>query len=570
MTAPLSSEVETPRDREYSVVVSARGFALLGCFVLATLAGVLVVDRAEQVFVLLGAAATAAVIAMPFVESLARWVPRGAAIVLVTLIGMFGTVAVMGAVAWDLNRQASALSDSLHAAVADLPPNSAAARTARDLQVDRRIDKVFDTAATRLVVGETDPLAVAGQVAKVVVVGVLAAFMVAGGRHIADLLVRFARRASIRAELHASLAGAIARSGTYLRRMIAVSVMHGLAAALTSRSLGLPGAPSIGAWVTVASTVPILGGALAWLPVVGLATAHDIPLGFAVAVALVWIIADRLARAHWAHRPLRVGPLVALIGIGAGFELIGVSGAILGLLVAAFIGAMLSQRGHLAAAITDLIEDPDDRTVPAAETVQAGTEHVVAEAREDETYIRLRLSGRTMVTAALAITGAVAAIEMAVAAQTLIVWFALAGFIAVGIDRPISAMRQSWKVPRPLGTTIVLGAMVGLVAAVVVLAGPSITSSATTVPRDAPEAVRSMETLPVVGRLLEKNGAPDKVEEFLSSLPDRLRTSGAVERITTAAGDGAVGAFWTISFMLAILWDGPRLVFFARDRVPAQ
>jgi predicted PurR-regulated permease PerM len=551
-------------------VVSARGFALLGCFVLATLAGVLVVDRAQQVFVLLGAAATAAIIAVPFVQSLARWIPRGAAIVIVSLIGMLGTVAVLGAVAWDLNRQASVLSESLHAAVADLPPDSAAARTASDLQLDRRIDDVFDTAATRLVVGETDPVAVAGQVAKVVVVGVLAAFMVAGGRQIAELIVRFARRVSIRAELHASLAGAVDRSGTYLRRMIAVSVMHGLAAALMARSLGLPGAPSIGAWVTVASTVPILGGALAWFPVVGVATAHDIPIGFAIALALVFITADRLARAHWAHRPLRVGPLIALIGIGAGFQLIGVSGAILGLLVAAFVSAMLSQRGNLVAAVTDLIEDPHDRALPAAESVGSPIEHVVAEPREDETYVRLRLSGRTMVAAAVAITGAVAAIEMAVAAQSLIVWFALAGFIAVGIDRPISAMHRSWKVPRAVGTTIVLGAMVGLVAAVVLLAGPSITSSATTVAREAPEAVRSMESLPVVGRFLEKNGAPDKVEEFLGSLPDRLRTSGAVERITAAAGDGAVGLFWTISFMLAILWDGPRLVGAARDRVPAQ
>jgi predicted PurR-regulated permease PerM len=37
----------------------------------------------------------------------------------------------------------------------------------------------------------------------------------------------------------------------------------------------------------------------------------------------------------------------------------------------------------------------------------------------------------------------------------------------------------------------------------------------------------------------------------------------------SAAGDGATGIFWTISFMLAILWDGPRLVRAVRDRVPA-
>src|SRR4029077_3801251 len=97
VTVPLSTHAGRPLDHEYTVVVSARGFAILGCFVLATLAGVLVVDRAAQVFVLLGAATTASVIAAPFVQSLARWMPRGAAIVIVTLIGMFGTVAVLGA-----------------------------------------------------------------------------------------------------------------------------------------------------------------------------------------------------------------------------------------------------------------------------------------------------------------------------------------------------------------------------------------------------------------------------------------------------------------------------------------
>src|SRR6185503_16882391 len=99
----------------------------------------------------------------------------------------------------------------------------------------------------------------------------------------------------------------------------------------------------------------------------------------------------------------------------------------------------------------------------------------------------LRLSGRTMVTAALAITAAVAVLEMGIAAQSLIVWFAVGGFIAAGIDRPISAMHRSWRVPRAVGTTIVLGALVGVVAAVIVLAGPSITSSATTVASEAPE-----------------------------------------------------------------------------------
>lgn len=534
---------------------------------IATIAAVMVVERAAQVFALLGAAATAAVIAAPVVRTLTRWMPRAAAIVAVTLIGMFGTVAVLGTIAWDLNRQASQLADSLHNAVADLPAGSSAAQTASDLKLDERIDAVFDRAATRLVLGETDPLAVAGGVAKVVVVGVLAAFMVAGGRRVVDAVIEFIRRTSIREEIHNTVAVSLARAGSYLRRTIAVSVLHGLVAALVSWSFGLPGLISIGAWVAVASTIPILGGLLAWLPIVALTTVHDVPLAVAIVVAVLCIGGDRLARARWVHRALRVGPLLAIIGIGAGLTLIGVSGAILGLFVVALVGAVLSHPGHLSAAIGDLIEDPSDRALPQAVDLPPVEEPVVAEPRGSERYIRLRLSGRTAVTAAVGVAAAVALFEIARDTQSLIVWFTVAGFIAMGLDRPISAMHRSWHLPRFAGTTVVLGLMVVLVSAVVVLGGPSITDSATTVTQEAPDAVRSMESLPVIGGLLERNGAPEKVEDFLSSLPDRLRESDAVERVAKAAGDGVSGAFWTISFMLAILWDGPRLVRAVRNRV---
>jgi predicted PurR-regulated permease PerM len=552
-------------------VLSVRGFVFFGLFVLATLIGVMVVERASQVFALLGAAVTAAVIGAPFVRTLSRWMPRGAAIVAITLIGMFGTVAVLGTVAWDLNRQASELSDSLHRAVADLPADSSAAHTAEDLELDDRIDRVFDGAATRLVAGSNDPLAVAGGIAKVVVVGVLAAFIIAGGRRVVGMGIRFVRRTSIREQLHVAVATSIMRAGAYLRRMIAVSVGHGAVAALVALALGLPGSITIAAWVAVASTVPILGGLLAWLPVIALAKVNDVPLSLAIGIALLCIVGDRLARARWVHRALRVGPLIALVGIGVGLMLIGISGSILGLFVVALVSALLSHAAHFRAALSDLIEDPSDRLIPDANDLAPLEEPVMAEPRGTETYIRLRLSSRTAITAAVAATLAMALFEMGRTTQSLIVWFTVGGFIAIGLDRPISKMHRSWKLPRFAGTTVVLGLLVAVVSAVVVLGGPSITNSAATVAKQAPEAVRSMETLPLVGRLLERNGAPDKVENFLATLPDRLRDSSAVERVASAAGDGAAGAFWTISFMLAILWDGPRLVRAARDRVaPAK
>lgn len=569
VSSPTSSDLLANRRRDYAIVFSVRGFAFFGLFVVVTLLAVMLVHRASQVFAILGAATTAAVIALPFVRVLSTRMPRAAALVIVTLIGMFATMAVLATIAWDLDHQAAALSHSLHNAVADLPEGSTAANTAADLELDARIDRVFNGAAARLVVGDTNPLAVVAQIAKVIVVGVLAAFIAAGGRRVVDLGLRFIRRTSIRAEFHDALSSAVSRSGAYLRRTIAVSVAHGAVAGLVAWTLGLPGSISVAAWVAVASAVPILGGVFAWVPVVALARVSDVPLGVAISIGVLCIVADRLARARWVHKALPVGALLAIIGIGVGLTVIGISGSILGLFVVAFVSALFSHRGHVGDAIIDLVEDRGERAVPEAIDIESDEVPVVAEVRARDSYIRLRISGRTAATTVVATAAAVALFDIVRAAQSLAVWFAVGGFIAVGLDRPISAMHRSWKVPRFAGTTIVLGAMVGLVASVIVLGGPSITNSAATVTRQAPEAVRSMETLPLVGHLLERNGAPDKVEKFLGSLPDRLRKSDSVERIVRSAGDGLAGAFWTISFTLAILWDGPRLVRAARNRIPA-
>ena len=107
----------------------------------------------------------------------------------------------------------------------------------------------------------------------------------------------------------------------------------------------------------------------------------------------------------------------------------------------------------------------------------------------------------------MGIAAAVAVFEIARDTQSLIVWFTVAGFIAMGLDRPISAMHRSWHLPRVAGTTVVLGLLVALVSAVVVLGGPSITDSATTVTQEAPDAVRSMESLPVIGGLRTQRSA---------------------------------------------------------------
>jgi predicted PurR-regulated permease PerM len=558
------------RPREYTVVVSVRSLATIVLVVVLTLAGVMMLERASVVFALLGAAATVAVIAAPAVAFLDRRLPRGLSILLVTLAGIGTTVGTLALVAWDLDRQAGAVNRSISEAIGDLAPGSTAADLARDLDVERRVDAVLDGAAARVVIGDTNPLAVAGQVGKVVLVAVIAAFLVSGGRKILSAGIRHIRRQSIREQFHHALDDVVGRAGAYLRRTLTVSIAHGIAAGVVANLFGLPGSITLGTWVALMSTVPITGGVLAWLPVVAAGVAADVPTAVIAAIGLVLVVADRLARARWVHAALRVGPLLGALGIGLGMYLVGVSGALLGLFVVAVIAALLSHDDHLRAAIVDLVEDPEDRAIPAAQDQQVDDVPVLGEPRENETYLRVRPSARTAATIALTVIAATALLQVLRDVRPLILWFAVALFIAFGLDRPISFMHRKWRIPRPGGTALVLGAAAAVVGLVVVLAGPSITDSSRTIAADAPETVESLESLPLVGEFLDSSEASTKVEEFLASIPERLRESDAVERIASAAGDGLTGLFWTVTLMLAILWDGPRLVSAVRGRIPVR
>ena len=569
-----------PNERgEYAIVLSTRALVSIAVAVIATVTALRVIDRAGAVLGLLGAALTAAVIAAPIVRGLTRWMPRGAALAVVTVIGIIGTIALIGVVAWDLDRQAQALADSLHDAIGRLDPASDGAQLVSDLDLSRRIDSVLDGAAARLVVGDTQPLAAAALMGKVVLVGVLAAFMVAGGKQAFEGAVRFVRRASIREQLHVTTATAFDRAGSYLRRTLAVSMVHGAAAAAFAAVTGLPGPIVLGAWVALTSTVPVIGGLLAWLPIVTLATLDHMPLALTIAFAVVAIVIDRVVRGRWVHNALHVGPVLALIGIGVGHALVGVPGALMGLLVVSLIAGYLTNPDDLGDALVDLVEDPVDRATPGAVdnieddsgAISPAPEVVTAETRPDnQRIVRLGVSARTITTLALMLVAFATIVAIVGVAQPLIVWFSVATFVAFGVDRPVSIIHRRWNVPRPIGTSIVLGGLLALVGIVVLVAGPSITDSAATITKEAPETVESMESLPIVGRLLENADAADKVEEWLATLPERMRDSDATTRLAHAAGDGLIGIGWTIAMLLAILWDGPRLVDAVRRRIPVR
>lgn len=556
----------------YRLVLTARGVVTLlaGAVVAFSVVGAL--ERSGAVLTLLGAAMTAAVVIAPTVDTVSRRVPRAVALVTVTLIGITGVLAAFATLAWDLNRQARVLTAALHRAIAQLDPAGRPARLADELELQRRVDEVFDGAAARLVVGDTRPLTALALVGTTVLIAVMAAFMIASGPGVFAAVVRFARRASIREQIHTTTRHAVHRAGAYLRRTMTVSAVHGATAAAGAHLAGLPGSISLGAWVAAAVTVPVLGAPLAWAPVITVAVANHRPLTLLLTTAVLAVFVDRWLRARWVHRALHVGPVLGLGGLAVGHQLIGVTGALVGLLAVAVVAAVVDEPHQIAGAVTDLVEDPP----PATPSDGGHTDRdahptpvvMMADAAGGTAAVLVEPSPRSTATV-VAVVAAVTALGTVMASvRAQLIWFAVGAFVAIGLDRAVTFAHRRARMPRIVAIHVVLSLLVIVVAAVVVVAGPSITDSAATIARDAPATVESLESLPFVGPTLARHGAAERVERWLSALPDQLVATDAAGRAVRAAGDGLLGAGWILAMALAILWDGPRLVMAAQRRIP--
>jgi len=119
---------------------------------------------------------------------------------------------------------------------------------------------------------------------------------------------------------------------------------------------------------------------------------------------------------------------------------------------------------------------------------------------------------------------------------------------------------------------IISGAVLVIVAGTLGLAAtaPQATRSSSNLVRDAPEVVASLQNLPLVGPVLENANAADRVETAIQDLPERIGKSGVIERAAALAGNGVVGAFWTIVILLSALVDGPRLVNLIAAKIPVR
>ena len=147
---------------------------------------------------------------------------------------------------------------------------------------------------------------------------------------------------------------------------------------------------------------------------------------------------------------------------------------------------------------------------------------------------------------------------------------AVATLLALALNPLVGAVGRRLRIGRGGAVAVVIALALTIASLLALLLVPPAIRQARDLGEELPEVVAELAQLPVIGDDLERAGVPERVEETIRDLPDRLAgDTTPLERAARSAADGLVAAFVTILFALALLVDGDRLLRGARRLVPA-
>ncbi len=177
-----------------------------------------------------------------------------------------------------------------------------------------------------------------------------------------------------RAERYSRIAREVSQSVTgYMLGNFLTSIIAGVVVLVTLMALGVPFPFLWALWVALVDFLPMIGGALAGIPVVLFATAHSLTAGVVTLVVfLVYTqVENHVLNPIVMSRTVKVNPLLVLVSILVGAEI----GSWIGGIFGAFVGALLAIPG--AGALQVLIRELWQATAPP-ETAAASDEDPAA------------------------------------------------------------------------------------------------------------------------------------------------------------------------------------------------
>ena len=344
--------------------VPVRTIAATIGMVLATLVGIVVLQRLTHILTLLAVALFFAVALSPPVNFLERriHVRRGVAATLVLFLGFALMAALIYAFVRPIVDQTQKFVDELPEYVEDAEAGRGTiGRLVQRYDIDEWVrDNQDRLEQVRNEAGSKAP-AVLGSVASALFAGltvlVLAILMLLQGPGIQTGVLNLldAPHAPRRRERVRRVAGDAARAVTgYIAGNVVISIIAGTATYIALLVIGVPFKEVLALWVAFADLIPLVGATLGAVPAVLVAFLHSVPAGIAT---LIFFIAYQQFENHVLQvtvmsRTVDLNPLAVLIAVLVGVELFGILGALLAIPMAGVLQVVVrdiydERRGHL-------------------------------------------------------------------------------------------------------------------------------------------------------------------------------------------------------------------------------
>ena len=335
------------------IVVRPRAILLVVTLVLAALGFLVVADAASEVAQRVAVAGVLACLLRPLTLRLARRMPLGVAAALTVGVVLTGLTLVTAVEIRDLvvetNRLKEAIPSRIEEVRLELEPDHAVRRFIEQAEVEPRVREWLGQLPARIVLGTDNPTEGASRLTGALLVTILTMFTITRGSQTVQGGIALIRHSRLRRSVERIVWAAYEGGTRYTVRTLALAVVSGVLAGLLAYGLEVPAPSVLGLWAGVWTLIPLMGLVIGYLPVIGLAAAEQRSKGVAAFVVLLaWQVVATLARRRWiARHSADVSGLLLTLAVMTGLHVGRITGAMVGVFLAAAIGAALAEARRL-------------------------------------------------------------------------------------------------------------------------------------------------------------------------------------------------------------------------------
>jgi predicted PurR-regulated permease PerM len=283
----------------------------------------------------------------PYVSLLAKWVPRGVAVLVVAAFAIGSTMAIAYALVDGIVSEYHEVQRAAPARAAQLEHSGRFSTAARDAHLAERVKRFVDQAPLRLQGGDATAAlrAAATRGVAFLATGILALFFLLDAPSIGRAALNQIHAPGRRAQAERVGTAALRRAFGYARGTLAMALLAGLVAWAVATRAEVPGPAPLALWVALWDVVPLIGATIGAVPIVALAAIESPRLGVELALFfLAYQVVEWLVLQRWVERrTLRLGPFATIVAAFAGLELYGVGGSLIMLLAVAVAVAALDE-----------------------------------------------------------------------------------------------------------------------------------------------------------------------------------------------------------------------------------